>query len=99
MTKALIRALGLFAALIALAATAQDKFAQPDYALGAGDAIRVQVFQNPELTIEARVSENGSINYPLIGTVGLGGLSIGAAEKKIADALKGGGFVKQPQVN
>jgi len=99
MTKALIRALGLFAALIALTAAAQDKLVQPDYALGAGDAIRVQVFQNPELTIEARVSENGTINYPLIGSVGLGGLSIGVAEKKIADALKNGGFVKQPQVN
>ncbi|QDQ29266.1 polysaccharide export protein EpsE [Chitinimonas arctica] len=70
-----------------------------DYPLGAGDAIRVQVFQNPDLTIEARVSENGAINYPLIGSVGLGGLSIAAAEKKIADALSKGGFVKQPQVN
>jgi polysaccharide export outer membrane protein len=28
----------------------------PDYPLGAGDAIRVQVFQNPDLTIETRVS-------------------------------------------
>jgi len=99
MTKAFFRVLCLFATLIAFGATAQDKLMPPDYALGAGDAIRVQVFQNPELTIETRVSENGSVNYPLIGSVGLGGLSIGAAEKKIADALKDGGFVKQPQVN
>ena len=70
-----------------------------DYALGAGDAIRVQVFQNPDLTIEARVSETGSINYPLIGAVQLGGLSIAAAEAKIADALRTGGFVQKPQVN
>ena len=73
--------------------------AQPDYPLGAGDAIRVQVFQNPDLTIETRVSENGSITYPLIGAVQLGGLGIAAAEKKIADALQTGGFIKQPQVN
>ncbi|MBL8376617.1 MAG: polysaccharide export protein EpsE [Burkholderiales bacterium] len=70
-----------------------------DYALGAGDAIRVQVFQNPDLTVEARVSETGTINYPLIGQVQLGGLSIAAAEKKIADALRTGGFVQRPQVN
>ena len=73
--------------------------AKPDYPLGAGDAIRVQVFQNPDLTIETRVSENGSISYPLIGAVELGGLSIAVAEKKIADALQKGGFIQKPQVN
>jgi polysaccharide biosynthesis/export protein len=82
--------------LVSLGAFAQTK---PDYPLGAGDAIRVQVFQNPDLTIETRVSENGSITYPLIGAVELGGLSIAAAEKKIADALQKGGFIRQPQVN
>ena len=85
-----------FAVLCTGAAHAQDK---PDYPLGAGDSIRIQVFQNPDLAVETRVSENGSITYPLIGAVQLGGLSIAAAEKKIADALKSGGFVQQPQVN
>jgi polysaccharide export outer membrane protein len=78
-------------------AIAQEKTG--DYPLGAGDAIRVQVFQNPDLTIETRVSESGTITYPLIGSVELGGLPIAAAEKKIAAALKDGGFVQQPQVN
>jgi polysaccharide export outer membrane protein len=71
----------------------------PEYRLGPGDAIRVQVFQNPDLTVEARVSENGSISYPLIGSVNLGGLSIGDAEKRIADALVRGRYLKSPQVN
>ncbi|MEO8120424.1 MAG: polysaccharide biosynthesis/export family protein, partial [Rhodoferax sp.] len=53
---------------------------KPDYPLGVGDAIRIQVFQNPDLTIETRVSENGSITYPMIGAVEIGGLSIAAAE-------------------
>lgn len=75
---------------------AQDKL---DYPLGSGDSIRIQVFQNPDLTIETRVSENGSITYPLIGSVDLRGLSIATAEKKIADALQQGGFIQQPQVN
>jgi polysaccharide export outer membrane protein len=77
-------------------APATDK---PDYPLGAGDAIRVQVYQNPDLTIDTRVSENGSITYPLIGAVDIGSLSIAAAEKKIADALQKGGFLQKPQVN
>ncbi len=70
-----------------------------EYRLGPGDAIRVQVFQNPDLTVEARVSENGSISYPLIGAVQLGGLALGEAEKRIADALRQGRYLKAPQVN
>ena len=70
-----------------------------DYRLGAGDAIGVQVYQSPDLSIDARVSESGVISYPLVGSVQLGGLTISEAEKKIADALRTGGFVKVPQVN
>lgn len=70
-----------------------------DYRLGAGDTVRVLVFQSPDLTVEARVSENGVITVPLIGNIEIGGLSIADAEKKIAAALKAGGFLQQPQVN
>ncbi|MFZ2855714.1 MAG: polysaccharide export protein EpsE [Rhodocyclaceae bacterium] len=96
MNKLLLKALLLVATFSSMSAIAQDKL---EYPLGAGDTIRVQVFQNPDLTIETRVSENGSVTYPLIGSIELGGLPIAAAEKKIATALKAGGFVQQPQVN
>lgn len=84
-------------ALVALAALAQEK--QGDYQLGPGDNIRIMVFQNPDLTLETRVSESGSITYPLVGAVDLGGLTISGAEAKLASALKDGGFLQQPQVN
>jgi len=70
-----------------------------DYPLSAGDSIRIQVFQNPDLTIETRVSESGSITFPLIGIVEVGGKSISSAEQRIATALESGGFIKNPQVN
>jgi polysaccharide export outer membrane protein len=73
--------------------------ASSDYKLGAGDAIRITVFQNPDMELETRVSEDGSINYPLIGTVQVAGLSASAAEQLITEKLKSGGFVKRPQVN
>lgn len=72
---------------------------QQDYRLGAGDSIGVQVYQSPDLSVDARVSETGVISYPLVGTLQIGGLTISEAEKKIADALRTGGFVKVPQVN
>lgn len=70
-----------------------------DYLLGAGDAIGVQVYQNPDLSVDARVSESGVISYPLVGSVQVGGLTISEAEKKIGDALRMGEFIKKPQVN
>lgn len=73
--------------------------ANQDYRLGPGDAIGVQVYQSPDLSVDARVSESGVISYPLVGSLQLGGLTISEAEKKIADALRTGGFVKVPQVN
>ena len=75
---------------------AQDR--QPEYRLGPGDTVRVQVYQNPDLTLETRVTENGMITFPLIGSVKIGGLTVAAAERVIADALRLGGYIKQPQV-
>jgi polysaccharide export outer membrane protein len=69
------------------------------YLIGPGDALRISVFQNPDLSLETRVAEDGTISFPLIGVVKVGGLQPGAAEKLIADKLKNGKFVKQPQVN
>jgi polysaccharide export outer membrane protein len=70
-----------------------------EYRLGSGDVIRVTVFQNPDLTLEGRISEAGVVSYPLLGSIRLGGQSVTAAEKFIADGLRNGNFVKQPQVS
>jgi polysaccharide export outer membrane protein len=70
-----------------------------DLPLGAGDVIRITVYGSPDLTLETRVGDAGSISYPLVGQVAVGGLSAAAAEKKIAGLLAGGGYVRKPQVN
>jgi polysaccharide export outer membrane protein len=72
--------------------------AQTEYRLGAGDTIRIAVYQNPDLSLETRLSDNGVISYPLLGAVRLGGLTVGDGEKAIVDGLKKGDFVKNPQV-
>lgn len=81
--------------LVALCGSA----AAEDVQLGAGDVIKISVYGNPDLTLEAKVSEAGSITYPLIGEVSVAGLSTSAAEKKIAGLLESGGFVRKAQVN
>jgi polysaccharide biosynthesis/export protein len=103
---------GLAAAAIALAAlagttavSAQATAAAPvraapaaEYRLGAGDVVRITVFQNPELTLESRLTEGGQISFPLLGAVRLGGLSVPEAEKVLVDGLTKGNFLRNPQV-
>ena len=86
-------------AAAASAGTAVVPVATADYRLAAGDGVRISVYQSPDLTLEARISETGLVSYPLLGNVKIGGLSVGAAEKLIADGLKAGNYLKAPQVS
>ena len=86
-------------ALVAwLPATAHAADAPGDYVIGAGDLVRITVYQSPDLTLETRVAESGAISYPLLGTLQLGGLSVAQAEAEITRGLRDGKFLKQPQV-
>lgn len=84
---------------IGLLALAPPGRAEPREALGAGDTVRVTVFQNPDLTTEARISEGGTIVFPLVGEVALNGRTPADAGTLIAARLKQGDFLKNPQVN
>ncbi len=66
--------------------------------LGVGDAVRVTVFGQPDLTTEARVSDKGVIGMPLLGDVKVTGLSAGEAGAKISEQYKKGQYLKDPQV-
>ncbi len=90
---------GAWAQTAAPAATAAAVLAANEYRLGAGDVVRINVYQSPDLTLETRIGEAGSISYPLLGAVKLGGLTVPQAEKQIADGLLRGNFLKQPQVS
>jgi polysaccharide export outer membrane protein len=90
-----------FAALLCLAAMtlAAAAFGQSRETLGEGDSIRITVFQNPDLTTETRISERGTITFPLVGEIVLAGLTPAGAEARIAKQLIDGKFVLKPQVS
>jgi len=90
-----------FAALLGAAALLLSAavFAQSREALGEGDTVRITVFQNPDLTTETRISERGTITFPLIGEVALAKLTPAGAEARIAEQLRAGKFLLKPQVS
>lgn len=86
---------------LTLCLTAAGSHAQqvPEYRLGPGDIVRITVYNNPDLTTEAQITQEGRITFPLIGQVQIGGMEKGQAEQLIAKRLGDGGFVVKPQVN
>ena len=66
--------------------------------LGPGDLIEVSVFNVPELTTKARVSNSGDVYLPLIDYVHLDGLTQEEAQTVIEKRLSDGGFVRNPHV-
>jgi polysaccharide biosynthesis/export protein len=92
----------IFACIIAVLMSAWLSVAaaaDANYLLGPGDVLKISVYNNPDLSLEARVTEAGTISFPLLGEVSVGGGSAPDAERKIASQLESGGFVKRPQVN
>ena len=86
-------ALLLWLALLSLPAAAID------YRLGSGDIVRITVYDHPELQMDARVDEQGKINFPLIGAVTVAGETLSSAQTHMENQLSKGGFLKNPQVN
>lgn len=66
--------------------------------LGMGDMVRITVFRNPELTTEARVSERGTILFPMIGEIPVAGMTPSEVGKRIGDKLSAGKYVVNPEV-
>jgi polysaccharide export outer membrane protein len=67
--------------------------------IGAGDGVRITAFRYPELTTETRVSEEGVVHVPLIGALKLQGLTPEKAAALIAEKLKAGNYLLDPQIN
>jgi len=69
-----------------------------EYRIGEGDLVKITVYDNPDLTTEARVSGDGKITFPLIGEITVIDMTANEVEKKIAGLLQEG-YVIKPQVS
>lgn len=83
---------------LALADPVQEQTASRDYRLGTGDKIRIQVFDEPDLSFEVRVTDAGAVTYPFLGEVKLSGRTPVEVETTIYKGLKGG-FLVEPKVH
>ncbi len=68
-----------------------------NYTLGGGDRIKINVFEVPEYTSEYAIPPGGAVNLPLIGSVGIEGLTTEQAADLISQ--KYSRFLKRPLIS
>ncbi len=69
-----------------------------DYRIGRGDVLRIDVYKQPDLDKIVRVSNQGQIVLPLIGTVEAKGETVAGISKKIEKMLADG-YLVDPHVS
>lgn len=69
-----------------------------DTTLGPGDIFEVRVFGEKDLTGKYQVANDGSIRFPFLGVVAVGGKDADQVARDITDGLKQGQFLLNPQV-
>lgn len=101
LTRAVALVFTLGAAAFAIAQepappAARVSSAPPPYTIGAGDVLRIMVWKEPDLTLEATVRVDGMITVPLLGEVQAAGRSPSRVAESLAEGL--GRFVEMPRV-
>jgi polysaccharide export outer membrane protein len=68
-----------------------------NYILSPNDIILVKVFEDSDLDSQHRISQDGTINFPLIGVIQVSGRTVTQAASTIRDRLLKG-YLRNPQV-
>ena len=97
---------GLLAALsgcATLAAPGADLAALPPppggpYLLGAGDTLRIRIYDQAQMSGTYQVDDSGMVELPLLGLVRAAGLSTEGLRGAIANGLRDGGLILHPSV-
>ena len=87
--------------LAPVAVAANDDTAVIDdrtYRLGQGDRINIQVFDEPDLTMESSVGSSGVINYSYLGDITVANKTPQELEREITGLLRDG-YLVNPSVN
>lgn len=68
-----------------------------DYVIQPDDVMQINVYEEPELTTAVRVSAQGDINFPLLGTVRAANLTVAQFQQELTRLL-GEDYLINPQV-
>lgn len=95
-TLAFTAGAGALGACSTMASAPPGETQAPEYRLGPGDQVRVTVFNEPDLTGPFTVGSQGTIAYPLVGSIRAGGLTVPEFTNALQTALAT--YVRSPSV-
>jgi polysaccharide export outer membrane protein len=72
---------------------------EPDLTLGPGDTFEVSVYGESDLSGKYRIAEDGTINFPLVGRIGVAGKPPGEIANVIQTALLEKNILRDPHVS
>ena len=78
------------------AATTVSSWKDPDYRLGPGDKLRIEVFEQPQLSQSVQIRPDGKITLPFVDDVAAAGQTSGQLRDSLTASLKE--FVRNPVV-
>lgn len=96
MPEKLLSILGMLAFAAAAVASTNGGDSYQLYPL---DLLRFEVYGEPELATELRISGNGDLNVPLAGSVRVQELTLAQAQEKIAQVYRDSEIFIRPQVS
>jgi protein involved in polysaccharide export with SLBB domain len=71
--------------------------ASSEYKLGVGDVVRIEVHEEPDLTLETQLQADGTIRFPFLGLLRATGKTITQLQREITEKLRGDYLIK-PEV-
>ncbi len=75
---------------------ASDSSLSESYTIGVGDELRINVWKNPELSVDVPVRPDGKISIPLIGDISAAGRTAPELADELTKGLKS--YIRSPQV-
>jgi polysaccharide export outer membrane protein len=87
----MVRAVLLFSSFLLAGAAASAQGPElSSYRLGSGDTISIRVLGEDDLRVNrVRLSDAGSVSFPILGEIRVRGMTVGALEEYITRGLKG----------
>lgn len=70
----------------------------PDYKVGPEDELEIFITEYSTKSVSVKVSNNGEITIPLVGTMNVTDLTTTQLEQKVSEALKAKGLINTPEV-
>lgn len=67
------------------------------YYLSPGDKLKIKVFDEPDLSGDFQIDEQGKIAFPLVGEIQAGGLTLDQFRRSLIEQLQNG-YVRTPRI-